>query len=63
MPIAPAAFADALIELADHREHLPEMGQRSRALALRKFCQDLLFERMLGLIQELSTRDFKEVSC
>lgn len=36
-PDDPQAFADALIDAADHREDLKEKGKRARALAERKF--------------------------
>lgn len=49
----PDAFADALIELADNKGRLPEMGKRSRLLAEREFDRDLLFERLSKLLQNL----------
>lgn len=52
-PGDPRAFADALIELADSQDRLPEMGKRSRLLAEREFDRDLLFERLSKLLQDL----------
>lgn len=36
-PESPAAFADALIDAADHREKLLAMGERARQLAVGRF--------------------------
>lgn len=36
-PDSPTAFADALIDDADHRDKLSVMGERARELALARF--------------------------
>ncbi len=43
-PDDPAAFADAVVWLRDHRAELPEMGRRARALAEQQFSRDRMAE-------------------
>ncbi|SOB74549.1 Glycosyltransferase involved in cell wall bisynthesis [Marinobacter sp. LV10R510-11A] len=43
-PADPVAFADALVDAADKRSELPEMGKRAKALAMREFDR----EKMAG---------------
>lgn len=50
-PEDPGAMADALINLADHREALPEMGANSRKLA-NEFDRDKLYVTFEGTIRE-----------
>lgn len=45
------AFADALVHAAEHRDELPAMGQRARALACREFDRDRLAARFVAWLE------------
>ena len=47
-------FASALIGLANARESLPALGENARRLAASEFSRDLLFERLYGVLSEVS---------
>lgn len=46
-----AAFADAVLDLYEHRDELPAMGQRGRALAEREFARDKLATRFVDTLE------------
>ena len=50
-PENPQAFADALMEAADDRKALREMGGRAQALAHAEFSRDLLASRFVGWLE------------
>ena len=50
-PDEPAAFADAVIRLRDHRSELPAMGQRARNLAESHFSRDQLGDRLVRTLE------------
>jgi len=50
-PDDPRAFADAVIQLRDHRDELVEMGRRSRRLAESQFSRDLLGDQLLAVLE------------
>jgi glycosyltransferase involved in cell wall biosynthesis len=47
----PAAFADALIHAADHREVLPRMGQRAKSLAHGQFDRLMLADQFVDWLE------------
>lgn len=51
-PDAPAAFADAVIWMRDHRGELREMGRRARSLAEREFSRERLGEAFVRTLEE-----------
>lgn len=50
-PDQPAAFANALINAADHREKLPVMGEQARKLALERFDRAKLAEKFVSWLE------------
>src|SRR5690606_1468049 len=46
------AFADALIDLADHRDQLSAMSQAASALAHERFDRNILGERFVQWLEE-----------
>lgn len=50
-PDDPVAFANALINAADHREALPQMGLNARALARREYDRDGLATQFVGWLE------------
>ncbi|MCA9243397.1 MAG: glycosyltransferase family 4 protein [Phycisphaerales bacterium] len=55
-PDDPAAFADAVVWMRDHRRECREMGRRARLLAEERFGRDTLGERFVDTI-ELAARE------
>ena len=53
-PGDPAAFADALIEFADHPEHCREMGANARKLGEQRFDRDKLADEFLGFLETVA---------
>jgi len=51
VPDNSVAFADALIDAADHRDQLPLMGQRARELAEREYNRDILATRFVEWLE------------
>lgn len=51
VPDNPQAFANALIQAADHREELPAMGQRARELAMEEYNRDVLGARFVEWLE------------
>ncbi len=60
-PEDPAAFADALIEMADNPQRREIMGQNARRLAEQEFSRDALGQRLAEFIEE-TARGFLEPS-
>ena len=54
-PEDPAAFADALLYLADHPEERKNMGLSARRLAESEFDRDQLAETFVAEFEELGT--------
>jgi len=52
-PGDPAAFADAVVWLRDHRDELPEMGARARKLAETRFARDILAESFVKTLEDV----------
>ena len=52
-PDNPKAFADAVLWFRDHRDELPEMGKRGRALAKSDFDRDLLADKLVATLEEV----------
>jgi glycosyltransferase involved in cell wall biosynthesis len=50
-PDDPVAFANALIDAADHRDALSQMGLNARALARREYDRDLLAIQFVGWLE------------
>ena len=50
-PDDPKAFADAVLDLRDRRDELPEIGERSRQLAEAHFSRDRLGEAFVQALQ------------
>lgn len=53
-PDDPGAFADACVWFRDHREELPRMGARGRALAERDFARDRLAARFVANLERVA---------
>lgn len=51
-PDSPAAFADALIHAADHRDLLPEMGRNAHALAVAEFDRAKLARQFIATLEQ-----------
>ena len=54
-PRDPAAFAAALIHLADHPEERQRMGQNARRLAERQFARDIQARRWVAFLDKICT--------
>lgn len=52
-PDDPAAFADAVVWLRDHRGELPEMGRRARQLAERQFARKQLGAQFVRTLESI----------
>ena len=52
-PRDPAAFADALIRLADHPDERVRMGVNARRLAEQEFARDVLAERWVAFLERI----------
>jgi glycosyltransferase involved in cell wall biosynthesis len=55
-PADPAAFADAVVWLRDHRREGSEMGQQARTLAETQFSRDLLGEAFVHAVEDACRR-------
>lgn len=53
-PDDPARFADALIQLADDRDRLSDMGTNARQLAEREFDREMLTNRLVDFLEEVA---------
>lgn len=53
-PEKPEAFADALVQMADHPEFRKELGVNGRALAEREFARDLLGAKFVEFLEKIS---------
>lgn len=53
-PDNPSAFADACVWFRDHRDALPPMGQRARALAENEFARDKLADRFVQTLESVA---------
>lgn len=55
-PTDPAAFADALIDAADNRAALPDMGRRALALAQAEFDREKLAGQFIAVLEKAAQR-------
>ncbi|MCG3178511.1 MAG: hypothetical protein BIFFINMI_00839 [Phycisphaerae bacterium] len=58
-PDDPAAFADAVLWMRDHRDELKPMGVQSRLLAEREFGRDAMADRFIATLQRVQAESGK----